>query len=104
LGWGGGYVDNKILNYIFSKGTEQKKFPLSFLCSYCLARELEPKPLEPESTLCLPSQENRLRSTTKFFQEEILNESRQMLWYLYSYLIHDLQGASGIVARFVTQM
>ncbi len=39
-GMGGGYVDNKMLNYIFSKGTERKKFPLSYLHSLCMDQKL----------------------------------------------------------------
>jgi hypothetical protein len=94
-----GYVEEKIIVFIFSTG--RKTFLLLiFLCSFCLDQGSNTKITGIAIYIMLITPKNSRQSiqyrvcrqakelpTAKYFRRSILKGSRQMLWYLNSYLM-----------------
>jgi hypothetical protein len=83
------YVDNRMVSVTFSTGIERKKCPLLIIS--CLDQGSSNKIPDMKSSICLPPQESnrqsRQRIIAKYFRRSIWKGSRQILSYLYLYLI-----------------
>jgi hypothetical protein len=101
LGGGGGYVDNKMVScHILHKDWTKEISFVNF------STQVLPGPgnqytktpgigiyiifYHPKKIAGKVGSAEKLRITAKYFRRSILKGSRQMLWYLYCYLIHAL--------------